>query len=262
MKLNVEGDRIVVTDDRARTVLIYHVPAPGTSASLTDFIHPLTLDGVPITEQAPVDHTHHRGIFWAWRRVLVGGVAADSWIGKDIAFETVDRRGEVTPDGARIETEGNWIVPKHHAGPCVRQRTTIAIADDDKARRLVVEIRLRALAADVALAGSDDEKGYGGPTLRFAHSDRIASFRGNRPLEPAPGAVETDATIDFRWRPQPAGFPALVRARAAVDDKPWTRWVLRRGPGMQNCAFPGRTPHPLPTTQDLAIQLTLELIRG
>ena len=32
-----------------------------------NYIHPLySLDGDPLTEEFPVDHPHHRGIFWAW----------------------------------------------------------------------------------------------------------------------------------------------------------------------------------------------------
>src|SRR5687768_7013453 len=41
-----------------------------------NYVHPLLdLDGEPLTEDFPADHPHHRGVFWAWHQVTVGGTA-------------------------------------------------------------------------------------------------------------------------------------------------------------------------------------------
>ena len=46
------------------------------------YVHPLyDLDGRVISEDFPDDHRHHRGIFWAWHQLIVGGVQiGDPWI--------------------------------------------------------------------------------------------------------------------------------------------------------------------------------------
>jgi len=112
---------------------------------------------------------------------------------------------------------------------------------------------------NVAIAGTDDAKGYGGPAIRFAESGSIEAESDGRRLEPALGAIETGTTVRFSWRERPQDFPHRVSARCTVDGKPWTSWILRREPGMQNAAFPGRAPYPLSTECDLVIQVSLQL---
>jgi len=39
-----------------------------------NYLHPVYgLDGEVLTEDFPEDHAHHRGIFWAWPHIRVGG---------------------------------------------------------------------------------------------------------------------------------------------------------------------------------------------
>jgi hypothetical protein len=241
------GDRHVLTHN-------LHALEP---SGFTNFIHPLmSRIGACITENAPADHRHHRGLFWAWRRVIVGDTCVDSWTGENFEHEVVESSATASESRATLTTELNWLMT---ASPIVRERTTIAICDDADTRRLDLEIRLRALVANVAIAGSDDEKGYGGLTLRFAASDRVRITSDGRTLEPALGPVPTGPVVEFAWAPRPERFPRRVTARCTVDDQPWTSWVLRRGPAMQNAAFPGRAPHAIPTDRDLAIRLALEI---
>ena len=46
-----------------------------------NYIHPLWADdGTALTEDFPIDHLYHRGIFWAWRRILINGQQiSDGW---------------------------------------------------------------------------------------------------------------------------------------------------------------------------------------
>src|SRR5215204_623293 len=47
------------------------VPADRARSS---YIHPLYgLDGEVLTDDFPTDHFHHRGLFWAWPHVKIGG---------------------------------------------------------------------------------------------------------------------------------------------------------------------------------------------
>jgi len=239
-------------------LLGYNLPRAGSPpAWRTNFIHPFVSRGsASITEDEPADHPHHRGIFWAWRRIIVGDKSVDSWAGKDFAFATVERFADVSQRTAEITADIDWLV---HGLRVVAERTLINLRDDDGKRHVDITIALRALVPNVAIAGTDDAKAYGGPTIRFAHAGLIEAESEGRRLDPVLGAIETGATVDFTWRERPQDFPRRVSASCLVDGKPWTSWILRREPGMQNAAFPGQTPRPLSTEKDLVIGLSLRI---
>ncbi len=250
-----DGKVSVVCDELA--VLTYHfVTADPSEPWRLNFIHPLAAaNGACLTEDAPADHHHHRGVFWAWRRMIVDGeVVGDGWVGRDLAYRVEPPRVAVREDGdVEIMTDVVWSA---RMGALVRERAHIVVGPD----RVELEVRLRALSENVMVAGTDDEKGYGGPSIRFAHSDRLQFESEGRALAPEVGAVETGGSVDFSWDPRPEGFPERVRVACSIDGRPWTKWVLRRGLSMQNCAFPGREPFAVPTGRDLAMRVSISIL--
>jgi hypothetical protein len=69
----------------ARPVLVYNhglrskagVPADRTRST---YLHPLYgLEGEVLTDDFPKDHYHHRGLFWAWPHITVGGKEYSTW---------------------------------------------------------------------------------------------------------------------------------------------------------------------------------------
>ena len=59
----------------------------------------------------PKDHFHHRGLFWAWPHVRVGGEHHDLWMLQGIAhrFEKwIEREADAT--GATLAAENGWYV--------------------------------------------------------------------------------------------------------------------------------------------------------
>jgi len=71
-RLQVEqsASQVSVLTASGQQVLVYHLrPPPGTKLVVEsgDFFHPLTTPrGVVVTDLAPTDHPHHRGVFLGW----------------------------------------------------------------------------------------------------------------------------------------------------------------------------------------------------
>jgi hypothetical protein len=245
-------------------ILAYHAAAHDPSQPWRmNFIHPLVApSGAILTEDAPIDHPHHRGLFWAWRRVILDGqVIGDGWTGRDLSYDTLPVSVSQHDDAVEIATEITWIATRFQpALPFLRERCLIAVQQADGNRRTVtVDVWLRALRAGIALAGTDDEKGYGGPSIRFAHTEALRMESDGRSLAPERGPVRTGAVVDFSWHPRPHGFPRRVSVACLADEAPWTSWVLRRGASMQNAAFPGRHPMRVPIDRDLTLGLSVSI---
>ena len=92
----------------------------------------------------------------------------------------------------------------------------------------------------VELAGTDDEKGYGGLSLRVANPQLAEIESDGRVLHATVAGMQTGDWVAFNWSAPPPPWPARIAASCQVDGHAWTRWVLRQEPSMQNCAFPGR----------------------
>ena len=261
----VEDEGKVRIEARGRPVLTYHsLPDDTAKPWCANFIHPLaSWRGAPLTEVAPGDHPHHRGVFWAWRRVMINGAdVCDGWVGRNFAYRrTSIRSAERADGGAEISAEFDWVLTTNALTlPFLRERTHIVVHSDcEDERRIAIEVRLRALVESVALAGTDDGKAYSGPTLRFAHADRISVSSLGQALAPQIGPVTTGPSVDFGWVPKPPDFPEHVRVACLIDGQAWTRWVLRRERGMQNCAFPGREPVAVAMDRDLVVAISISI---
>lgn len=230
----------------------------------TDYVHPLySVDGAIVTEDAPADHVHHRGIFWAWRRILVDGVpVADGWVGKGLVLEAGRPGVMLLPDGsARIEARLRWRVTLDgESVPIVEENSAIrAWPVSAGVRRVDVTVRLRALRPGVELAGTDDGKGYGGLSIRFANPQFVRIESGGRELLAVVDGMDAGPDVGFAWPTLGPPWPARIDVTCSVDGQPWTRWVLRQEPSMQNCAYPGRVPVALPTGEDRVLEASLRL---
>lgn len=231
-----------------------------------DYVHPLyDLDGRVLTEDFPSDHRHHRGIFWAWHQVLVGDrKIGDPWEAKRFDWDV--RSVEVTQSDASsiaLQTHVLWKSPElrdaaGHAIPIVDERTTIRVSHGTESLRLIdFEIALRALLPDVRLGGSEDEKGYGGFSMRVQLPDGL-EFRGrDGVVEPQTTAISAGPWLNLSandW-----GLAVLTHPSDPGFPQPW---ILRRQRSMQNAAYPGREPVPLAMDRPLVLRYRVVLHRG
>lgn len=155
-----------------RPVLVYNhgvisrtnVPADRARSS---YVHPLYgLDGEVLTDDFPVDHYHHRGLFWAWPHVKIGDQETDLWMLKGIRtqFERWLRR-ETSPAGAVLGVQNSWLIgDRKVVDEQVWLRVLPATRDG---QAMDIELTLTPVAEPLTLRGAEG-KSYGGLTLRFA----------------------------------------------------------------------------------------------
>jgi hypothetical protein len=257
-------DGVTLTDG-GKSVLFYRTaPADPHEAGRLNYVHPIWApDGAVLTEDRPADHLHQRGAFWSWHQVLVDGKAvADGWFMKGLTFHVREKRfkGD-SAGGGTLVVNADWIVNSAPEVAYVARETTKVRVYPLKAgaRRIDFDTVITARSDTLALGGSDDEKGYGGFSVRLIKPDRLNFGSGGKTVTPAVGPVEAGKAMGFAWTPG-GGAPAwTVGLACKAHGAPITRWILRRELSMQNCVFPGRAPFVLKKGQTLRLQSTLIL---
>jgi hypothetical protein len=181
---------------------------------------------------------------------------------KGLTFHVREKRfkGD-SAGGGTLVVNADWIV---NSGPEVdyvaRETTKVRVYPlKAGARRIDFDTVITARSDTLALGGSDDEKGYGGFSVRLIKPDRLNFGSGGKAVTPAVGPVEAGKAMGFAWTPG-GGSPAwTVGLACKVNGAPITRWILRRELSMQNCVFPGRAPFVLKKGETLRLQSTLIL---
>ena len=175
-----------VGEGAARPVLFYRLAPKSLNGEYarSNYIHPLYgLDGEILTEDFPEDHLHHRGVFWTWHQVLVGGVrAGDPWLAKNFSWDV--RESAVFADGGGVRVRLHWKSPDFRGGAeaIVEEITAVRVHPAEGGLRKVdFEIRLTPLHDDFRLGGSEDDKGYGGFLAAPQDVGRPDVRRGERP---------------------------------------------------------------------------------
>jgi len=131
------------------------------------YLHPVYgLDGEVITEDFAKDHRHHRGIFWAWPHIKIGGgKEVQTWIprGIDNKHERWIRK-DADARQAVLEVQNGWFVGDRKVMD-ERLRMTVYPATETS-RILDFEFTWQATDQPVTLQGAGG-KSYGGLTVRF-----------------------------------------------------------------------------------------------
>lgn len=202
-------------DDRARCCYIYPLYSPA---------------GVAMADDFPVDHYHHRGLFWAWPQVRIGAKSYDLWMMKGIRHETVTARVV----NGKLEARNRWMVG---ADNVVNESVEVSA---EAAGRIRLVVTLTATREPVVLEGSPTPgRAYGGVSMRFAP-------RANTTIESADGPVRKDEDLNpHKWASFAATYGGrTVRVTMTPDptnpDQP-NVWCLRYY-GFLGASWPGRQP--------------------
>ena len=220
----------------------------------SDYIHPLYgLGGEILTQDWPIDHPHHRGIYWAWPEVEYGRERGDLH-----ALQRVFAR----PSGglklrsgavyAQIEADNLWLWEDRE--PIVRERVLIrAYQATIQGRIIDLLFQFQGLKEGVTIARRDTTH-YGGLNLRLAtpRSQVIATH-----TDP-PGALPRRAWSDLSGLfvgNAPAGLTVLQHAKNPGYPGEWVQY-----PELSWCqpTFPDSgTRYPLPPGQALVLRFRL-----
>lgn len=268
-----KGDDGILITEAGQNVLLYRT-APGNSGgpcTRCNFIHPLYgVDGGVLTENAPADHPHHRGIFWAWHQIIINGEQiADQWELNHFAQEVVEfefmkqRNGKVV-----LKTEVDWLSDRWKKEgvqvPYIREFAKMEVWPTvGNVRRIDFEIRLKALEEGVQLGGSDDEKGYGGFSVRMALPDGIQFTGPNGKVEPQNEAVLSPGYVNISGDIEADGGKGGIIIVDHKDNPGYPQpWILRSKGSMQNVAWPGREPVDISTSNPLVLKYSLLVYSG
>lgn len=209
-----------------------------------NYLHPLyNLNGDTITEEFPVDHPYHRGIFWAWHQIYIDGKSVgDGWIMEDLKQEVVHVEPILKEQIAQLKINVLWKSSHFENGkPFLSEFTTITVYPfQNDIRKIDFAISLQALVAGVKIGGSDDEKGYGGLCARFKLPEDLTFTSKDGAIVPKTLQIEAGPGMDFS-----ASFNGIDKSGVSILCHPETPnypapWILRSKTSMQNIVFPGR----------------------
>jgi len=212
-----------------------------------NYLHPLySLTGDTLTEEFPVDHPYHRGIYWAWHQMYVDGKSlGDGWIMENISQDVKNVQTNIKNNSAEIKINAAWKSTLFENNRSfLAEKTTITVHSlQNGIRKIDFVISLQALVPGVEIGGSDDEKGYGGFCARLKLPDDLTFISDYKSVTPEVTQVVAGPWMDFSasfgrngetsgvailCHPETPNYPAL--------------WILRAKTSMQNIVYPGRNP--------------------
>lgn len=207
------------------------------------YLHPIYgLDGEVLTDDFPEDHYHHRGLFWAWPHVRIGGANYSTWDlrGIEQRFERWLHR-QAGNAAAVLAVENGWYIGERKA---VQERVWLRVypAQGDS-QAIDVDLTWIPMGEPVTLEGAAD-KSYGGFTLRFAPRTEtvITTPLGNKAEDLAVTRLPwADLSARFQGASGPSG--AAVFISPEHPDYPPT-WLTRHygvlcvgWPGVKSATF-------------------------
>ena len=122
---------------------------------------------------------------------------------------------------------------------------------------------MKSLVDNLKLGGSDDEKGYGGFSVRMKLPEDIKFIGENGEIEPKNEAAEGGNYVNMTGQvgKNRNNGGIIIYAHPENQTSPQT-WILRKENSMQNAVFPGRTPIGLKKDVPVNLSYTLILYSG
>jgi hypothetical protein len=236
-----------------------------------NYIHPLWgIDGTVLTEDFPADHLHHRGIFWAWHQVFIGEKSiGDPWEIRDFEQEITDIEYASKGAGiAELKTEVLWKSPlwrnQGEKVPYIREKTKIAILPKaGNYRRIDFEIQLLALAENLKIGGSADEKGYSGFSVRMVLPEDVTFLGPEGEITPENTAIKSTGYVNVSGSiGKNSSNGGIVMVDHSENPGFPQSWILRKKNSMQNAAFPGNSLIHVSTQTPLILKYSLIVYSG
>ena len=165
---------------------------------------------------------------------------------------------------AKMDLQLLWKSPAYHSGkPYVEENTQITVNHITKGmRKIDFKISLLALVPGVKIGGSDDEKGYGGFSLRIKMPDGLIFTSNGSQIIPQNLQIKAGSWMDFSApygkKGEMSGITLICYPGLPNFSQ---QWILRQKSSMQNIAFPGRNPVELSMNDPLILNYSLIIHR-
>ncbi len=270
----VHSDSGVWVHERGERVLFYQAKTKSKDGEYAraNYVHPLySIKGAVLTEDFPEDHLHHRGIFWAWHQVLIGSKKiGDAWECRDFEWE-VDSIAHQVGDQGQLSLLVNtywksplWTNASGVQTPFLQEQTRISIHPTVKNYRIIdFEISLLALVPELKIGGSEDEKGYGGFSVRIKTPADIRFTARAGEIIPATGPLKAGAWMDIAGSVEADGRQGGIVIIADPRNPTYPEsWILRKQESMQNVVYPGSTPVAVSDTVPTVLRYRLVVYTG
>ena len=264
-----EGEQGVELSENGKAVFFYQKKPKEISEGYicNNYLHPLySLAGDTLTELAPADHLHHRGVFWSWHQHYINGKSiGDGWIMDGISKEVVSLKASSQKQSASIDLKVLWSSANYENGKAYIEERTIITVHPLKAgiREIDFMISLQGLVPGVELGGSDDEKGYGGFCARIKMPDDLTFSSTGGPVIPETLQIKAGPWMDFSGTLEGNGekYGVAILCHPGTPNFP-APWILRQKRSMQNIVYPGRDPVEIPTDRPVRLKYRLVLHPG
>lgn len=249
IQLKIENHQTYFTEGKD-SILTYQASEKSINGKYirSNYIHPLySLDGSILTEDFPIDHLHHRGIFWAWHQLYIGNKRiGDGWEIENFKWEVASvKEIKQKNDNKAIQTTVFWKSPlwldkKGKEKAFVKETTLIRVyPKKEHYRQIDIEIALLALEANMKIGGSEDNKGYGGfsPRIKLGKEVDFTDPTGKiTPTNlPIPASAWMNISSAIGKNNSKVGFTILCHPKNPGYPNPW---ILRDKRSMQNAIFP------------------------
>lgn len=230
--------------------------------SRCNYLHPLyALDGSRLTEDFPADHLHHRGVFWAWHRVLIDNqLISDGWVLKNFEQKVIKSKFDTNNRVGIFTSIVDWKSPlwKHGLVTYLKEKTIITIFPrTDNYRQIDFEIRLYALTDKLSIGGYDDEKGLGGFSLRLKLPNNISFLGEYGKVEPTNSSIIDGNLMVIDGSFLNNSHIGVVIFSHPDNPTPSNIWNLRKTSSMQNVTYPGQQPICIPIKKPLILRYSL-----
>ena len=224
-----------------------------------NYIHPLYgPDGETLTNDYPVDHPHHRGLYWAWPEVRYLGELSDLHATKNVHARPVAVKQLVDgPVFALIQVELVWIW--HNGDEIVRENTEIRVWKGRAGSRFVdLTFRFTGLVDGVTVARRG-QNAYGGFNMRFATGIDTATTLYTDPATVAVRRAWGDIVNTVPGGSGPVGVACFQHRSTPQYPGDWVEYPL---PWYQPTFPAAGTMYPLRTDEETTLKYRLWIRPG
>ncbi len=240
-----------------------------------NYIHPLYgINEQILTQDFPLDthtdHLHQRGVYWAWHQIYIGTKRiGDAWINADFEWDIIWTNVQKYRDSCVIAATVLWKSPLWLDKQGVKKafaREDISFKvhpAEDNFRVLDFSIQITALEDSLFIGGSEDDKGYGGFSIRLDPGDGLSFKNESGSVEAERTALDAGPWMNIigDWDEELSDEGVIMISHTHNPGHPQP-WIIRTEKSMQNAMYPGRVPVMIPPEEPLRLKYRVIVYQG